>query len=117
MGFKDWITDAPVANFGTLSLRKDRIWRMENFQKNEKPLSGVCARVEQVTDLQERITATRLVALGVFALAAKKKTGGDSILTIEGPDFLWTIDVPHKKKVDAQRFALAVNRQAQAAAD
>ena len=47
-----------------------------------KPLNDVTARLESGSELQARVTMTRLVALGVFAFAAKKKKGGEKYLTI-----------------------------------
>ncbi|HYU66547.1 MAG TPA: hypothetical protein VEK09_07315, partial [Jatrophihabitantaceae bacterium] len=37
---------------------------------------GVKAEAADETSIQKRVTATRLVTLGMFAFAAKKKTGG-----------------------------------------
>ena len=105
MGFKDWVEDAPVATFGNVTLRKYRIQKLDGFKKEEHPLDGVTVRVESGSEIDSRITATRLIALGVFALAAKKKTGGEAYLTIEGTDFMWVIDVDRKKKPDAIKFA------------
>ena len=48
------------------------------------PLTDVVSvEVEDGEAAQARVTATRLVALGIFALAAKKKSGGDKWLMIE----------------------------------
>ena len=109
MGFKDWVADAPVATFGNLTLRKDRVQKLDGFKKEEHPLDGVMARVESGAELDSRITATRLVSLGIFALAFKKKSGGEGYLTIEGPDFLWFVEVDRKKKGDAIKFAMKLN--------
>lgn len=108
MGFKEWVASAPVATFSGVALGKDYVQR----GSEKYPLDGVTARLESGTDLQRRVTATRLVALGVFAFAAKKKSGGESYLTVEGPDFFWTIEVDRKKRSDAQKFAAKVNDQA-----
>lgn len=63
-----------------------------------KPLKNVIARIETGSELQTRVTMTRLVALGVFAFAAKKKKGGEKYLTIEGPDFVWTAEIKRDRK-------------------
>ena len=52
----------------------------------------------------ERVTATRIVALGIFALAVKKKSGGDKWLAIEGDEYAWMIRVDRKHVNDAMRF-------------
>lgn len=76
-----------------------------------KPLNDVTARLESGSELQARVTMTRLVALGVFAFAAKKKKGGEKYLTIEGPDFVWTAEVKRDKKdIDkAMKFINQIN--------
>lgn len=63
-----------------------------------KSLKNVIARIETGSELQTRVTMTRLVALGVFAFAAKKKKGGEKYLTIEGPDFVWTAEIKRDRK-------------------
>lgn len=80
----------------------------------KKSLSGVIARVESGSELQSRVTATRLLALGVFAFAAKKKKGGEKYLTIEGPDFVWTAEVKRDKKdiSKAMNFVSQINNNA-----
>ena len=78
----------------------------------KKPVKGVTARVESGAELESRVTATRLVLLGVFAFAAKKKTGGEKFVTIEGPDFVWAMEVDRKHANDAVEFAAAVNNAA-----
>lgn len=108
MGLKAWAAKAPVATFGLtdqLVLRRDRISR----GKDEHPLEGVTARVENGSDLEKRVTVTRLVAFGVFAFAAKKRTGGESYLTVEGPDFFWTVEVDRNSQGKARAFAGQVN--------
>lgn len=112
MGLKEWAAKAPVATFGMrdgLQLHKDRI---ERNGHGSHPLEGVSARVESGSDLEKRVTVTRLVAVGVFALLAKKKSGGEAYLTVEGPDFFWTVEVDRKKRPQAQAFAAKVNAAA-----
>ena len=95
-----------ISNFG-FKLSEDSI--SKGFEK--KPLNDVTARLESGSELQARVTMTRLVALGVFAFAAKKKKGGEKYLTIEGPDFVWTAEVKRDKKdIDkAMKFINQVN--------
>lgn len=52
----------------------------------EHDLAGATARVETAGQIERRVTAARLVALGVFAFAAKKnRDDRDLFLTVEGP--------------------------------
>jgi hypothetical protein len=78
------------------------------------PVAGVRATVESGSALQSRVTVTRLVALGLFALAAKKKSGGEMWLLVEGPDFAWTVEVDRKDIAAARHFAGFVNQAARA---
>lgn len=94
--------------FDTLTLTKDSISKGV-LAKETHPLTGVTARVENEEQIRTRVTATRLLAIGLFAFAAKKKSGGESFLTVEGPDFFWTIKVDRKKKDKAIKFASKVN--------
>lgn len=73
------------------------------------PVQGAVARVESAGDASSRVTLTRVVGLGVFALAAKKKSGGGSFLTIEGYGFAWVLEVEAKQAMKARQFAAAVN--------
>ena len=72
------------------------------------------ARVESGEDLKQRVTATRLFFLGVFAFAFKKSTGGEKFLTIEGDDFFWAVEIPNESANQAMRFAAKVNSIAKA---
>lgn len=116
MGLKDWAAKAPVATYGEFILRKDGIEHLEGFSKERRGLDGVTALVESGEALSSRVTLTRLVAIGVFAFAAKKKKGGTSYLLIEGPDFAWTMEVKRGDQAKAQAFAAKVRAAAKVAA-
>lgn len=84
---------------------------------------GVTASAEDNTSINKRITATRLVGLGVFALAApKKKGGGNAYVVIEGPHISGVASFSGDKQqsVGPRAFSLAAainNTARQAAAD
>ena len=82
-----------------------------SYENQGGPVKGAVATVEAGADIKSRVTATRLVALGVFALAAPKRTG-HVYLTIEHPDYF--IQVPIKLNMEgyARSFAAAVNQAA-----
>lgn len=111
MGLRELMAKAPLGMYGSITLYRDRIKR----GREEFPLDGVSARVETVNEVQSRVTATRLVALGVFAFAAKKKSGGEAVLTVEGPDFFWTEDIDRKQRQAVAQFATRINQQARSA--
>jgi hypothetical protein len=54
--------------------------------------------------MQARVTATRLVTLGIFALAAKKRSGGDKWLMIETRNALLTLHFERKAVDGLMRF-------------
>lgn len=111
MGFKEWVANAPVAVYGPFILRKDEVERLSGEDAGKHPLAGVEAFLENGEELQKRITATRLIAVGIFAFAFKKKRGGESFLTIQGDGFAWVVEVPAKKRGDAQRFVSQLRAQ------
>ena len=94
----------------TLFLRENG---MEYTVTNNKEENGIATwgeitsvSLEDGEELQSRVTATRLLVLWVFAFAAKKKTGGNKFITVEGEDFLWALEVGRKKVSDAQKFVI-----------
>lgn len=97
-----------LATFSVFELYQDRIVKVRGEDSGSHSLTGVSARVETAEELQRRVTATRMLATGLFAFALKKKTGGTSYLTIEGSGFAWVEDVDRKKKDDAVKFAAKV---------
>lgn len=69
------------------------------------PLTDVVSvEVEDGEAAQARVTATRLVALGIFAFAAKKKSGGDKWLMIETRSALLTLHFERKYVDGLMRF-------------
>ncbi|MFF1382785.1 hypothetical protein ACFVWT_04385 [Arthrobacter sp. NPDC058288] len=112
MGLKEWAAKAPVATYGMLTLYKDRVRCLEAKQKGEYPLAGVTAVVESGEALSQRVTLTRFAAFGLISLAMKKKSGGESYLLIEGPEFAWTFEVKRGDQAKAQAFAAKVRSAA-----
>ncbi len=83
-------------------------------------LIGVKAEATDQSYLQGRITVTRLVTLGVFALAAKKKQGGgNAYVVIEGPSVSGVATIRGDDKntagSEAFSFAAAINNVARLA--
>lgn len=61
--------------------------------------------------LSTRVTATRVLVLGVFALAAKKRVGGTKFLTIESDEVFVTVEVPRKKVNEARKVAAMIEQR------
>lgn len=83
-----------------------------SYQGHSGSVAGAHASVEAAADVRRRVTATRVLAVGVFALAAKKQTGS-VYLTVQlddGHEFL--VEVPVKKETEARRFAAKINSAA-----
>lgn len=76
-------------------------------------LAGAVARVETAGDLHRRITATRLVLTGVFALAlTKKRDTRELYLTVEGEGYAFAVAVKPSKGKEARAFAAKLNAAA-----
>ena len=97
--------------YGPFVLRDDVVERKYGDDAGKHPLVGVEAFLEDGETLQRRVTATRLVLTGVFAFALKKKRGGESFLTIQGDGFAWVVEVPAKKRGEAQKFVTQLRAQ------
>lgn len=85
-----------------VNMGKDGTISDPNDRRTSGPITGAAASVDTAQALQSRITATRLVTVGVFALAAKKKTGEVFIL-IEHPDYSFTAGPIKAKNADGAR--------------
>jgi hypothetical protein len=75
------------------------------------PIDGAIARVESGSDIRQRATATGDLAIGVFALAAEKRTG-NIYLSVEGNGFEFVVELPARKESDARTFAAKINNAA-----
>lgn len=102
--------ELPSATFtgedGSLSLYRDAVDHQAGLKKTKVPLHSIRAvTLEDGADLEARITATRLVLVGVFALALKKKRGGEKYLTVEADETVLVVRVPRKKIAAAHKFS------------
>jgi hypothetical protein len=84
--------------------------RLRHGADNE-PLKGMTVDLKDGAPLQQRVTATRLLLLGPLALAAQKKSGGDSYIEFSGPGFHWASEVDLKQRDEAIRFVERVRSQ------
>lgn len=81
------------------------------------PFTGSLARVETEGQLTSRITVTRLVTLGVFALGARKKVDNRELyLSVDGDGFQLVVKVAPTLGAAARRFAAAYNTRSGALA-
>lgn len=76
------------------------------------PVAGTVATVD--SQVSSRITATRLVTIGLFALAAKKKTGAN-YLSIDSPALASVIECPPEQSTLARQFAVKITNAGKAA--
>lgn len=108
-----------LAAFGPIEIRRLTPTMPVKLRHHEigesRSLSGAKALIEAGEALEARITATRTVLTGVFALAWRKKKGGESWLTIEGPGFFWVEKVERGQMEAARAFAACVNNEARRA--
>lgn len=111
MGLKDWVKDAPVANYGQYVLRPNHeVEKLSGEDKGRHSLDGLTIELEDGSELSKRITVTRMLATGLFAFALKKSKGGEKWLLIAGPDFEWFEEVHRKKQTAAMKFVQALRK-------
>jgi len=123
MGFSEWAEKAQAKDaenkakaaatgaFEGISLKPDSL----KYKSTSGPVFGATAHVETAADARRRITATRVLAIGIFALAAKKQAG-HVYLTVEHPDYAFAVEIPVKKEAEARAFAAKINNAAKRAA-
>ncbi|RBQ00029.1 hypothetical protein CRD59_00775 [Bifidobacterium xylocopae] len=75
----------------------------------DKKLEGVHAYLANGEEAHKKVSAGRVLALGVLALAAKKQVQGSQFVVIEGPDFVWTVEAGEGLISAAAKFAGKVN--------
>jgi hypothetical protein len=80
------------------------------------PIVGATATVDSAGEIDKRITATRLMLAGPFALAMrKKKDHRELYLTVAGSGFGFVVEVDPKDGLEARRFAARINALASSA--
>jgi hypothetical protein len=75
------------------------------------PVDGARITIERGEDAGKRVTATRVLLTGIFALALKKDMT-QLFITIENGDQVMMCPVPAKKEAAARVFATVVNGEA-----
>lgn len=80
-------------------------------------LDGVTATVDTAGALNSRITASRILLTGVFALAwRKKKDDRELYIMVDGPAYSMVARVDPKRGADARKFAAGINTSARGGA-
>lgn len=102
----DKVVDFIVSAEGALTLYPNRIEHRAARKVHQTiPLAEVTAiRAESGAALEARVTMTRMVALGLLAFAAKKKSGGEVFITVEAGDAFVSLMVDRKKATAAHKF-------------
>ncbi len=109
--------DPAVALYGVYILHKSGdLSKTFGQDKGRQALTDVTIELEEGSEMSKRVTMTRVLATGIFALALKKSKGGEKWLLIAGPDFEWFEEVPRKKQADAIKFVQAVRKAQRAMA-
>lgn len=89
----------------SLYIYENEIWvgNPESRGARGWPIAGAQAEAIVNGQVTQRLTATRMVALGVFALAAPKKTGNQTLsLKVRGPGYNFT----YQHQGDVTRLAI-----------
>ncbi|PZE34027.1 hypothetical protein DEJ21_14350 [Curtobacterium sp. MCSS17_006] len=130
MGFKEWLAGADeraakasarldeinrrqreTGKFAGVYLTDGMIGWTDQGHARREAVTGARAEVAVGADAQRRITATRIVLIGVFALAFRKQKG-TGFLTIENASYYLGVPFPIKDERDARAFAAKVNAAA-----
>lgn len=94
------------ARFEGVEVKKGEI----RHGRDRVPLAGARVTVDSAGEIDRRITATRLVLTGPFALAFRKKKDRRGLyLMVEGPGAAFVVEVDPKKGGEARSFAAKVN--------
>lgn len=97
--------------FDSIQLRKSgELHKILGDNKGVQSLRGATIEFDDGAEISKRVTASRVLLTGVFALALKKKSGGEKWLLISGSEFDWMIEVPRKKQADAHKFYQALKK-------
>ena len=75
------------------------------------PVEGARVTIERGEDAGKRVTATRVLLTGLFALALKKDMN-QLFITIENSDKVMLCPIPAKKEAQARILATMVNGEA-----
>ena len=116
--FGDLFKDVVMGSDGVLAFNGKQLeYTPTEFGKKGKEILPIDEVVriglEDGADVSSRITATRLVLTGVFALAFKKKSGGEKFVTVEGSNGeFWAVEVPRKRVKGAAKFVQRVRMEA-----
>lgn len=94
------------ASFEGITVRDGKV----SHAKESVPLAGARVTVETAGDIDRRITATRLILTGPFALAMrKKKDQRELYVSVENDGAMFVVPVDPKKGAEARQFAAKVN--------
>lgn len=115
---RKWFIGEAVVGKGNLAVEiqtsEHRLEVKDNaliFDHEVKTPVGVTATLEDGKALEKRITATRMFAVGLYALAMPKKTGGTKYIVIEGADFFWSMEIDQDRMQDAMDAVSFINNQ------
>ena len=110
---KEWMASAPVAAFGPYRLYSNHeIEKLGGSDRGRQSLAGATVELDDGEEFSKRVTLPRFMLVGLFALAAKKKRGGEKFLLISGPERTWWTEVPRSQVPAAQKFAARVKAAA-----
>jgi hypothetical protein len=85
-------------------------------EKQSYPLAGAKASIETAGNIERRVTATRLLLTGPFALGLRKKTDSRALyLIVEGRGWSLPLKLNPRTEAHARAFAAEINTIASAA--
>lgn len=105
-----------IARFHGMKLYQDRL-DVPRLLGKGGPIAGATARVDVSGDVSRRVTATRVLATGVFALGLRKKKDSRKVFfVVEGAGWSLTVTLGPEFERRARDFAAKINSTARVAA-
>lgn len=105
-----------IARFHGMKLYPDRL-EVPRLVGRGGPIAGAVARVDVSGDVSRRVTATRVLTTGVFALGLRKKKDNRKVFfVVEGVGWSLTVRLGPEFEGRARDFAAKINATARAAA-
>jgi|SRR5215510_6236015 len=105
--------EAALLNWGARSYHIEIKNGVVSHKTGRGPVAGARAMIETSGSIQRRLSATRLVLLGPFALAFLKSKDNRSLwLTIVGDTFEILAELPPKHEAQARQWATRFNNLA-----
>ena len=105
-----------IARFRGMKLYPDRL-EVPRLLGRGGPITGAVAHVDVSGDVSRRVTATRVLTTGVFALGLRKRKDSRKVFfVVEGVGWSVTVTFGPESEAGVRSFVAKINATARAAA-